>query len=233
MDQSHRDCAPHSSPDPGPQSTTTPAGTTAQPASCSRGRYGRIIRSRKLGRALLVTGLVVVGLLGLMGASGFILFTNAPVDRLQRADAVVVLGGEHDGREDYGISLAHEGWAPNVVLSDPYPITDPVMRRACAQSGGGVEVLCVRPSLLTTRGEAEMVHGLATQHSWSKILVVTWSYHLPRARLVFRECFSPDPDDVVMLGVPRLYTFSPAHWEFIYAYQFAAFAKAVVLGDCQ
>jgi uncharacterized SAM-binding protein YcdF (DUF218 family) len=176
--------------------------------------------------------LVLAAVLGLMGTSGYIVFTDAHADPLQHADAVVVLGGEHDGREDYGIALARDGWAPNVVLSNPYPDGDSVMARACSQSSAGIEVRCVRPTSFTTRGEAEMMHRLATEKSWGKIIVVTWNYHLPRARLVFRQCFSPDADRVVMRAVPRDYDFSVAHWELVYAYQFGALAKAVAQGDC-
>jgi uncharacterized SAM-binding protein YcdF (DUF218 family) len=183
-------------------------------------------------RAALVVLSVPLALLLLMGASGFIIFNNAPADPLQRADAIVVLAGEHDGREDYGLALARQGWAPTVVISDAYDPWDPVMRRVCAASGGGVEVMCVRAFPKTTRGEAEFVRRLAQRRSWSKIIVVTWRYHLPRARLVFEQCFSPDPNAVVMEAVPRRYDYSPPLWEYVYAYQYSGFIKALVLGDC-
>lgn len=77
-----------------------------------------------------------------------------------------------------------------------------------------------------------MLHQLAAERSWNKIIVVTWRYHLPRARLIFQQCFSPNSDAVVMEAVPRSYDFSPARWQFIYAYQYAAFAKAEVMGEC-
>jgi uncharacterized SAM-binding protein YcdF (DUF218 family) len=185
-----------------------------------------------LRRALLVVVSVLLGLALLIGISGFTVFTNARVDPLQSADAVVVLGGEHDGREDYGVSLARDGWAPAVVISNPYPADDAVMRRVCAQSGGGIEVICLKPFPLTTRGEADMVRRLAAQRSWDRVIVVSWRYHLPRARLVFRQCFSEDPQAVVMRAVPRPYEFSIARWEFIYVYQYAGLLKAALQGDC-
>ena len=75
---------------------------------------------RRLWRAARVVGTVVLALLVLTGTTGWMTFTTAHTDPLQHADAVVVLAGEHDGREDYGISLAAGGWARIVVLSDPY-----------------------------------------------------------------------------------------------------------------
>jgi uncharacterized SAM-binding protein YcdF (DUF218 family) len=196
------------------------------------GRRHDIGLPARVARAFLVAVLVVTTLLGLMGTSGYILFTDARSDQLQRADAVIVLAGEHDGREDYGIGLARDGWAPNVVLSNPYPDTDAVMARACAPSTPGINVICARPSSFTTRGEAEMMRGLAAEKSWTKIIVVTWNYHLPRARLVFHQCFSSDANVAVMRGVPRSYDFSVLHWELVYAYQFGALAKAYAQGDC-
>ena len=185
-----------------------------------------------LRRAAIVVAVLVFALSVVMALAGIFLFRHAKVDNLQKADAVVVLGGEHDGREDYGIELARDGWAPTVVISDAYPDDDPVMRRVC-QPQASIEVICARAPELTTRGEAEMMHRLATQRSWSKIIVVTWRYHLPRARLIFQQCFSPNSDAVVMEAVPRQYDFSLAHWQFIYAYQYAAFAKAEMRGDCK
>ena len=159
-------------------------------------------------------------------------FTTAHTDPLHHADAVVVLAGEHDGREDYGISLAASGWAHTVVLSDPYPDSDPIMRRVCRQQVAGVEVRCPHPAPITTRGEAEMVHSLAAQRSWTRVIVVSWRYHLPRARLVFGQCFSRRPGAVMMEAVPQRYNYSVVWWEYIYAYQYGALAKTVLLGDC-
>lgn len=166
-----------------------------------------------------------------IGISGYFVFTNARVDQLQHADAIIVLGGEHDGREDYGVQLAREGWAPTVVLSDPYWDGDPVMRRVCRETGG-VEVLCLRPEPLTTRGEAEMMRRLADERSWHRIIVVSWRYHLPRARLVFQQCFSAETGNVVLTDVPRRYQYSLLGWEFVYAYQWGGLAKAAIQGEC-
>src|SRR5690349_20036832 len=84
-----------------------------------------------LRRAVVVAAAILVALTVMMEISGVTLFTNARIDPLEKADAVVVLGGEHDGREDYGIELARSGWAPTVVISDAYPKGDPVMQRVC------------------------------------------------------------------------------------------------------
>ena len=177
----------------------------------------------------LLTVLVVIAVD--LAVSGYVVFANAKVDALTRADAIIVLAAEHDGREGYGLDLARQGWAPTVVLSNPYDDWDPVMKRVCRPSPG-IEVLCVRPDPLTTRGEALLMRDLATQRNWSRIIVVSWRYHLPRARFVFTQCFSDTPGSSVMVAVPRRYRYSIFRWEFVYAYQWAGLAKAVVQGEC-
>lgn len=178
--------------------------------------------------ALIVVLVVVVVDVGI---SGHVVFANARVDQLQQVDAIIALGGEHDGREDYALDLARAGWAPAVVLSNPYDAGDPVMARVCREVPD-IEVRCVRPDPLTTRGEAILMRRLADQHGWSNIMVVSWRYHLPRARLIFRQCFSAEPGSAVMVAVPRRYRFSVLGWELVFAYQWAGLAKAVVQGEC-
>jgi uncharacterized SAM-binding protein YcdF (DUF218 family) len=193
-----------------------------------------IVRPPRRRRFLVAVEAVVVVIaicLVDMGISGYLLFTNAPVDELQHADAIIVLGGDHDGREDYALSLARDGWARTVVMSNPYGSDDPVMQRVCHDMGD-VEVICERPSPMTTRGEADMMRVLAEQRGWSRIIVLSWRYHLPRARLIFRQCFSDQPDSTVMVAIPRRYRYSPLGWELVYAYQFGGLAKAVTLGEC-
>ena len=62
------------------------------------------------------------------------------------------------------------------------------------------------------------------------VVVVSWRYHLPRARYIFDQCFA---GEVTMQAVPRTYDFSLVHWEYTYLYQLAGFTKAAIQGDCQ
>ena len=53
----------------------------------------------------------------MVGGVGAFVLTRAPDDTVSRADAVIVLGGEHDGREPFGIGLAKQLSARAVVFS--------------------------------------------------------------------------------------------------------------------
>jgi uncharacterized SAM-binding protein YcdF (DUF218 family) len=189
---------------------------------------------RRIATAVQALGLVLLIVLVDMWISGHFVFQKAEDDALQHADAIIVLGGEHDGREDFGIQLAKEGWASTVVLSNPYG-PDGVMERVCHNvdgERGPVDVLCPVPDPLTTRGEALMTRDLAAARGWTKVIIVSWRYHLPRAQYIFRQCFSDVPGSTIMRAVPKRYQFSPLTWEFLYSYQWGGLAKALYQGEC-
>lgn len=181
--------------------------------------------------AVFITTVVTV-MVVLNGAAGYIILGNAADSARSRVDAIVVLGGEHDGREGYGLTLARQGLASAVVLSDPYPAADPLMRRMCLRRNDAVEVVCSRPDPATTRGEAIMTRRLARERNWKRILIVSWRYHLPRARLVFHQCLSATGISITVKAVPRHYVLPLWYWQYMYFYQFAGIAKAVTTDYC-
>ncbi|UCZ91858.1 YdcF family protein [Gordonia sp. WA4-43] len=159
------------------------------------------------------------------------IYRDVPQDPLRRADAIIVLGGEHDGREGYGLELAGQGYASTVLISDPYRPYSPddaaLMSRVCGANTDEIEVICQVPSPSTTQGEALMVQELAVQRGWQNVIVVTWEFHIPRARYIFDQCFD---GDVIMRAVPRSYDRPPWRWAYTYVYQTTAFAKAAIIG---
>jgi uncharacterized SAM-binding protein YcdF (DUF218 family) len=178
-----------------------------------------------------VVAVLVVNLILVM-SFGYLLATHAATDELAPADAVVVLGGQHDGREDLGVAVAHQVGAHTVVLSNPYRPSDRVMKRLCGSRSEGVEVICLAPVPDDTRGEAMFTHKLASDRGWKRIVVISWRYHLPRARLIFRQCFDSDPASVIMVPAPRDYTLSPMRLGYIAEYQYWATIKALLRGTC-
>ncbi|RZL74973.1 MAG: YdcF family protein [Rhodococcus sp. (in: high G+C Gram-positive bacteria)] len=173
-------------------------------------------------------GAAAVGVAGL-GGVGYSLYSRSHVDPMRHVDAIIVLGGDRDGREEYGIELARQGVSANVVLSQPYGRGDRKVAEFCAIQDQQFTVTCVPPQPSTTRGEALFTRDLAVQHGWNSVMVISWRYHLPRARYIFSRCFD---GDIVMRPVPRDYEFSVAHWEYIYLYQTVGFVKAFFQGRC-
>ncbi|MEO3761520.1 YdcF family protein [Mycobacterium sp. B14F4] len=178
---------------------------------------------------MAITAIVVTN--ALLCGVGYFVFNRAAVGPLRQADAILVLAGEHDGREEYGISLAQRGLAPTVVLSDPYPRDDSSMRSFCQGRYHRIEVICSRPPHTTTRGEAMMARDLTAERQWQRVVVVTWRFHIPRTRLIFSRCL-PRSSEISYVAVPRRYEYSLAVWEFQYLYQYAALMKAVVTPSC-
>ena len=185
-----------------------------------------------LGRLVAWAASASLTVLVIAGLVGSIWLGRIKEDPLQRADAVVVLGGAHDGREAYGLQVARQISARALVLSDPYPANDSTMRRACSGPQGGITIICRRPVPATTRGETVQVREMATEQHWERIVVISWRYHLPRARLIFSQCFSNRPDAVIMRAVPRNDPDSLAEWEWISLYQEFAVLKARLEGAC-
>jgi uncharacterized SAM-binding protein YcdF (DUF218 family) len=175
---------------------------------------------------------IVVGANFAACASGYFVFDRSVRSSpLAKADAIVVLGGEHDGREEYAISLAQRGFASSVVLSNPYQIDDQLMRRLCGARYRAIDVICERPLAITTKGEAIMTRELAAARQWTRLIVVTWKFHIPRARFIFDHCLSPGAA-VSYVAVPRQYAYSLSAWNSQYVYQYVAFAKAAVTPTC-
>ncbi len=174
----------------------------------------------------------VVALVAAVGVYGSLVLMHTPDDTVTSADAVVVLGGEHDGREAFGVRLAHTLNAGTVVLSNPYRSNDKVMKKLCGTVSDGVTVICEKPVPSTTRGEAVFTERLAAEHHWRRVVVVSWRYHLIRARFIFDQCASGSGAAFSFVGVPREYLQTVAQFSYIFAYQVGGTLKALVQGEC-
>lgn len=148
-------------------------------------------------------------------------YVRPRVDPPRPADAVLILGGAHDGREQLGLRLAAEGYAPRVLVSNPYEHSA-MINRIC-HGGYRFEVHCFDPSPRTTLGEGRELARLARAGGWQRVIVVTFTPHISRARYILGKCWSgellfvdPEPE----LAVWR--------WAYDYVYQSVGYAKAAV-----
>ncbi|NNH74378.1 YdcF family protein [Nocardia uniformis] len=146
--------------------------------------------------------------------------TDTPV----RVDAILVLGGAHDGREELGLGLARAGFARRVLISDPYEHSE-LVNRIC-HGGYSFEVECFDPDPRTTLGEARYLAERARAEGWRSVIVVSFTPHISRARYIFEKCWD---GEVFMLDArPRI---GPMRWVYQYAYQTVGYAKAF-FEDC-
>lgn len=146
-------------------------------------------------RAVLGVGLLF--LLAFLGSLARFIWPN--VDRAGRADAVIVLSGDHGERLAEGLRLMELGVAPTLVLNGT-PDLDQV-NQLC-RGGQAFEVVCLRPDPDSTRTEAGAAGRLAADRRWTKVVVVTTKFHVTRSRLWFSRCVDAD---VRMVGAEPPY----------------------------
>jgi uncharacterized SAM-binding protein YcdF (DUF218 family) len=166
--------------------------------------------------------LLIAALIG-----GVPVYVRPQIDRLRHADAIFVLGGYGDLRYTFGLELAMQGWASNVVVSNPRAKDDPWLTDYCATRHAGFDLKCFSPDPPTTKGEGRELARLAAQNGWRTVIVVTFPPHISRARFILERCFD---GDLVMAASPdRL---SAPRWAFEYLYQTAGYARAVLQPGC-
>jgi uncharacterized SAM-binding protein YcdF (DUF218 family) len=139
-------------------------------------------------RTLLAACLVV------FAAATAILFAYPPEDSPTRADVVVVLAGDHD-RLAKGLELMRRRVAPVLVISDGNVPGWPEGNRLCA-GHQSFRTICFHPEPFSTRGEAQTVARLMRRRGWRRVVVVTSTYHVIRARMDFRRCVDGEVEGV-------------------------------------
>lgn len=183
-----------------------------------------------------IAAIMVPFLLVVAAFAGVPLYVQPRVDQLRHADAIFILGGYGQERYTVGIDLGQQGWAPNVVVSNP-GVTPWISRWCRNPYVGGIGkpspgVLrfakwCPDSSPPTTRGEAETMRRLADEQNWKSIIVVTSRSHVTRTRLLFSRCFSDN--FIVVASYPNM---TIPRWIMEYCYQTLALIKASFQRGC-
>lgn len=108
-----------------------------------------------------------------------------------RADVVVVLSGATD-RLPPALALIRRGVAPVLAISSVSQTPKWLRARRLCRAGryARARILCFEATPYSTRGEAETIARLARLHRWHSIVVVTSTYHVTRAHLLFSRCYS-------------------------------------------
>jgi uncharacterized SAM-binding protein YcdF (DUF218 family) len=137
-------------------------------------------------RRLVLTLLVLVVAAWAAVVARFVLWPAQ--DSPRRADAVVVLAGDHL-RLGKALELITRRVAPTLVISDGLAPGWREANRLCRGGARGrFRVICFRPDPYSTRGEAHAVARMAAARGWRSVVVVTSTYHVTRARLLFDRC---------------------------------------------
>ena len=140
----------------------------------------------------LLTALAMLVGLWLVAVALLFVWPRANDHPPAHADVVVVLAGGRNARLDPALRLMRRGIAPVLAISSVQRDPDwTKAHRLCNGAYGKLRfrVLCFEATPYSTRGEAETVSRLARVHHWRRIVVVTSTYHVTRARMLFRRCY--------------------------------------------
>jgi len=161
-------------------------------------------KTKKRGRLFicLLWPLAVIALLALsyglwLPQTGYMLVVSDP---LEKADAIIPLGGGDPRRFIVAARLYDDGWAPLVVTTGelvPDYLFETEEQRTLAELGAELVVakgvprdkVHVLNKGTSTYDEAFAVKKLCEEKKFSKIIVVTTIFHTRRTRAVYRKAF--------------------------------------------
>lgn len=184
------------------------------------GAVRRLSRRRWLRRVLGVALSLIAGL-GLVSASATALVVHDPLPT--RADAIVVIGGDHKPeRVALAVDLFRRGIAPVVLISAGVEVIEgdrpvreaEVMIRQAVEQGLPREAILVEDWSQTTIGNATETLGFANRLGWRSIILVTSSYHSRRAGEIFHArldaALSISVQPAPQTGCPPCWALTPA-----------------------
>jgi len=181
-------------------------------------------------RALrILVGLVLLTVVVLAVITRTVMFPRE--DPPGPADAIVVLGGLGSAAVvAKAVDLAEAGYSGRILISDAFG-GDTRPANLCARPvpipDTTITVECFEPHPRTTGGEARAIASFATERGWNRVLVVTSSYHVSRARVQISQCY---PGALAVLGASQ--PMDPAKWAYQFVYQSGGFVKAWVTPAC-
>jgi uncharacterized SAM-binding protein YcdF (DUF218 family) len=156
---------------------------------------------------LILTGLVAAWIVACL-----ILFVWPPAESSApaHADVVVVLSGNKQ-RLPPALALIRRGVAPVLALSTVQRTKHwPQAERLCATHRyAGARVVCFTAVPFSTQGEARTVARLARERGWHSIIVVTSTFHITRAHMLFRRCYH---GPLAMVGSSSTWWQLPDEW---------------------
>jgi uncharacterized SAM-binding protein YcdF (DUF218 family) len=140
---------------------------------------------------IVVLGILVFGILIGLG------FYLSPQDRLEKADAIVVVsGGQTTSRADKGIELYKEGYGPKLIFSgaalDDGPSNALAMRQQAIAEGVPPQNIFIDEGSQNTFENATNTKQILEELNAKKIILVTSPYHQRRVNQTFEHVLGTD-----------------------------------------
>jgi uncharacterized SAM-binding protein YcdF (DUF218 family) len=148
---------------------------------------------------------------------------------LGSVDAVLVCAGGRAERIRKALALMEDGVAPVLVVPHGHNPTWPEARALLARSFP-FEVLYPTPRPSKTRGEAHVFRDLVAERGWTRLVLVTSTYHARRAALLVRRCVPAERAEItVVTARPR---FGVLKWVRVLSHEAGGLLWAVVRRGC-
>jgi uncharacterized SAM-binding protein YcdF (DUF218 family) len=163
-------------------------------AKKEKGRVGWLKFLTGCGGLVVSIPLLLLALfVGLWGMGGILIVA----DRLERADAIVVLSGGSNNRIMYATQLYREGYAEYLILTETgisYPgnptVATQYARDLAMDQGVPEEYILASDFVVnSTKDEAQTALKTSKASNFTSLIVVTDPYHTFRTRLIFRSVF--------------------------------------------
>ncbi|MDD5594569.1 MAG: YdcF family protein [Candidatus Margulisbacteria bacterium] len=172
---------------------------------------------KRLTVSLIIILLVLAGLYLLMpfflnGLAGHLIVR----DRLDRADAILVLAGDNNGeRVDEGVNLYKQGYAGYILMSGgplAWRLTNAEwMKKQALAEGVPDRAIILQARSRSTLDDANFSLPIAVKHNFKSVILVTSPYHTRRAAVVFKKIFGSAGIKVIVYPV-RKSDFNPVGW---------------------
>lgn len=140
-------------------------------------------------------------------------------DRLEQADAIVVVAGGTPSREAKAAALFREGWAPRLVVSQPVApsnvreLTALGVRPLDLQGEStlvlekyGVprdRIVTVPEPSTNTESELDLVHKLARGRGYRRVILVTSLQHTRRVQIIWSRASADDHVEGLVVPAPN------------------------------
>lgn len=172
-----------------------------------------------------VLAFFVLAIVFFFNAGNWLVVSHTP----HRAGAIVVLMGNVPERIPEAVDLYRSGFAPRLIFPDDYEENPPevlpdgsLLHNDAAKARHlssrfnipDSVIVIVKGPALNTQAEAEiMAIYLADHPETDTIILVSSSYHMRRALIIFRNEFASKGLEIVIISVPSRYTaFNPEKW---------------------
>lgn len=159
--------------------------------------------------AIVLAPILILGIYGLSRLGSFLVVQ----DPLDKADAIIVLGGTMYERQLEAVDLYRAGMAPRIFLfreiSDwgelelikrgiPFMRAVDLQIDAMEKVGVPRDAITILDQANSTADEADHVYDLVTSRHFSRVIIVTSKQHTRRARLVMGRRMASTGTAVIM-----------------------------------